>query len=140
MKRIVFILLSIFITTLALAQSPRPKGRERLEAARVAFINQKLNLTSGEAEQFWPVYNNFQRESEVLIKERALAKRAGDAYDVELDFKSKMLDLQKRYSQQFFRVLPRNKAVQVFKVERDFRQNLIKELGERHSKGMAVKN
>ncbi|MDF3076766.1 MAG: hypothetical protein K0S09_655 [Sphingobacteriaceae bacterium] len=140
MKRIVFILLSIFIATSAFAQAPRSKGRERLEAAKAAFINQKLNLTSDEAEQFWPVFNNYQRESELLIKQRAIAKKSGEAYDVELDFKSKMLDLQRRYSQQFYKVLPRSKAIQVFKAERDFRQNLIKELGERHSKGMAVRD
>lgn len=139
MKIFFTLILSIYITGAAFAQAP-PKGRQRLEAAKIAFITQRLNLTTEEAKDFWPLYNTYQKEAEVLIRQRALGRKSSNDFDSELDFKTKMLDMQKRYGQQFRKVLPSHKASEVFKAERDFRQNLIKELGERRKQGLAVKN
>ncbi len=118
----------------SLAQRARPNGRGQLDAARVAFMTQQINLTPEEAQQFWPVYNNYQKEADALLLERARIrkdKKAAPDDDDELAFKSKMLDLQKKYRSEFIRILPKEKAAGVYRAEREFRQNLINELGNR---------
>ncbi len=141
MKKVLYtIMLSIIISATAMAQGGA-KIRQRIEVAKIAFLTQRLDLGTDEAQQFWPVYNNYQKEAEDLIKQRSIAKNAANQSsepDYELDFRGRMVDLQKRYSQQFLKVLPRQKAIQVFRAEREFRQNLIKELGNRRTTAAAV--
>ena len=59
-----FILLScLFFTTLNLmAQPPGRKGmKDKIRTLKVEFITEKLDLSSGEAENFWPIYNAFDK-------------------------------------------------------------------------------
>jgi hypothetical protein len=34
---------------------------EKVQALKIAFITQKLDFTSEEAQRFWPVYNRYER-------------------------------------------------------------------------------
>lgn len=141
MKKALFTLILAASMLIAYAQ-PGPKARQRVEAAKIAFITHRLDLSTSEAQQFWPIYNNYQKEMEALIRQRAMDKKNGNVSDGDdgLEFESSRLEIQKRYSQQFFKVLPKPKALAVFKAEREFRQKLIKELGDRRNKNMAVQN
>lgn len=59
-----FILLScIFFTTMNLmAQHTGRKGmKDKIRTLKVEFITEKLDLSSGEAENFWPIYNAFDK-------------------------------------------------------------------------------
>ena len=61
MKKIIIILLGFFITAAAVAQEEEPvvrdpKAQEKIKAARIAFITERLGLTPAEAEKFRPVY------------------------------------------------------------------------------------
>ena len=59
-----FILLScLFFTTMNLmAQHTGRKGmKDKIRALKVEFITEKLDLSSGEAESFWPIYNAFDK-------------------------------------------------------------------------------
>jgi hypothetical protein len=38
------------------------ESRERIEAQRVAFITQQLDLSPEEAARFWPIYNSYKGE------------------------------------------------------------------------------
>ena len=71
MKKTILILF-VAIATKAFSQQPpapptpptppEPPKKEKMEAMRVGFITQKLDLTSEEAQKFWPVYNEFQKK------------------------------------------------------------------------------
>ena len=59
-----FILLScLFFTTMNLmAQHTVRKGmKDKIRILKVEFITEKLDLSSGEAENFWPIYNAFDK-------------------------------------------------------------------------------
>ena len=59
-----FILLScLFFTTMNLmAQHTERKGmKDKIRTLKVEFITEKLDLSSGEAENFWPIYNAFDK-------------------------------------------------------------------------------
>ena len=67
-KYIITALLLAFATT-GWAQKDRPM-RDKVESFKVGFLTEKLKLTSDEAKIFWPVYNKYQEELEVLRKSR----------------------------------------------------------------------
>ncbi len=133
-----FILLSF--TLPALAQMPHAgmKGErmQQIETVKIAFITRKLDLSTDEAKQFWPVYNNYQKELEGLILQKRQAKKAtntdADAQlNGELDFEGRLLDLRKKYRSEFSKVIPAQKVVLLYQAEREFREQLIKQLKER---------
>lgn len=124
-----------FLTCLIFAfpLSAQDKQRsEQIESVKVAFITQKLDLNSSEAEKFWPVYNNYQREMKVVFNARRAAKNDPDAkLDGELDIETRLLDTRKKYKQEFSKVIPSEKVSLFFQAEREFREQMIRELRER---------
>ncbi len=59
-----FILLScLFFTSMNLVaqSSGRKEMKDKIRILKVEFITEKLNLSSVEAEKFWPIYNAFDR-------------------------------------------------------------------------------
>ena len=57
----VFTLLFLFGYLTMMAQTN--DRLERIKAFKVAFITEKLELTTDEAEKFWPIYNQFEDSS-----------------------------------------------------------------------------
>src|SRR6476620_10673268 len=66
---------------------------EKIEALKIAFITQKLQLTSDEAQKFWPVYNQYENE----IRSLQLDNRNGPALENE----EKLLGIRKKYKTPF---------------------------------------
>jgi hypothetical protein len=121
---------------------PRPV-KERVEALKVGFLTERLNLSPEEAKTFWPVYNQYQDELENLRKSRrdnlVNAKmnfdEMGDkdlekAVDAELAFRQNELDLQKKYHVRFKQVLPMKKVAKLYKAEEDFKRQLLEKIKE----------
>ena len=48
---------------------------ERLNDYKIAFFTRKMNLTSGEAEKFWPLYNEFQEKKRLIQENKAQINR-----------------------------------------------------------------
>lgn len=96
---------------------------EKIQALKVAFITQKLHLTSSEAEKFWPVYNQYENE----IRQVRTNNKNGDVLDNE----QKVLDIRKKYKPSFENILGPERLNDLYKAERDFRNMLIQRLKER---------
>lgn len=116
--------------------------RDRIRAAQVAYLSQKLDLTPDEAQKFWPLYNQYTKEVELLIAERHNTTTSAKAADHptndnnELGYEQRMLDIKNRYNKEFQKVLPSTKAGNVFRTEREFRNVLVRSLKERQSRNM----
>lgn len=65
MKKLVLITV-LLISTCVLAQRP---NHEKMKAFKTAHITQQLDLSSSEAEKFWPIYNAYDLKMESLRKE-----------------------------------------------------------------------
>lgn len=114
-------LLSFFtIFTFFFAYAQNGQRSEKIQALKIAFITQKLGLTSAEAEKFWPVYNEYEGE----INNLRLSNRTGDVLDNE----QKLLDIKKKYSPRFEKILGPQKLNKFFNAEKEFRNVLIKRL------------
>jgi hypothetical protein len=77
MKRIIptfltaFLLLLSVLPTIAQPGPDDPEergGGERVQAAKVAYITSKLALTTVQAQQFWPLYNEFEAARKKIRK------------------------------------------------------------------------
>lgn len=122
---------------------PPPGGpkKERVEAMKVAFITQKLDLSPEEAKVFWPVYNQYQDELEQLRKNRREnAKQNMDdlsnaeiekMVDGEIGYRQAELDLLKKYHPQLKKVLPIRKVARLYRAEEEFKRQLLEMIQDR---------
>lgn len=145
MKTISFLTL-FALSTLAFSQSGGKKGgpiRERIRSERVAFITERLALTSDEAQRFWPVYNQFTDQlEEVKKQQRENRKTTNDKLAVlndkeverllqeELNSQQQMVDLQRRYQVELAKVIPVKKIAMLYKAEHDFKITLLRKMRE----------
>lgn len=114
-------LLSLFaIFTFFFASAQNGQRNEKIQALKIAFITQRLDLTSAEAEKFWPIYNEY----EVEINNLRISNKTGDVLDNE----QKLLDIKKKYSPRFEKILRPQKLNKFFNAEKEFRNVLIKRL------------
>jgi hypothetical protein len=129
MKKLYIIFIFLTVSLFAKAQEEQSpvadqKQQEKIEALKVAFITKELDLTPDEAQKFWPVYNQYSKELKTTIK---------DNQDV-IDRDEKVVNLRKRYRDQFTKVLGSDRMNRMFNAERDFRQLLIKSLKRQRQK------
>jgi hypothetical protein len=144
MKKLSFILL-FSMTTIMLFGQKRGEKSEKIEAYRVAFFTQKLDLTADESKAFWPVYNDYQKELRELRKAERQLNRGnyGEMSDQELEeaiekrfeLRQKQLDLEKQYYKKFKAVLPMKKLAKLPRTERAFRSELLKKVKEQRERG-----
>ena len=111
------------------AQQPQgaQSQRDKIEALRIAFISQQLNLSPDEAQRFWPVYNQYRSESEAL--QASYGPGAQLTADQQLELEQKKLDLKRRYKPQFEVALGTAKLNELYNLERKFQEKL-KEIRE----------
>ncbi len=116
-----FFLVFLFITHSLVAQNPNKVSC--VQAIKIAFLTKELNLTSEDAQKFWPVYNAYLDE---------LKKTKKDAKDDVLAFEERALAVKKKYSLEFKRILQSDeRANKVFLADRNFTAFIKKELQER---------
>ena len=105
------------------AQDLREKRTEKIQALKIAFITQKLELTSEEAQRFWPVYNRYEADIRQVMNNNG----GGDAIENE----EKILGVKKRYKSEFDKVIGQPKTNTLFNAEREFRGVLMRHLKNR---------
>jgi hypothetical protein len=126
MKNFLLILSFLFTGFTSFAQQPdAATKREKIQALKIAFITQKLELTSDEAQRFWPVYNRYEAELHQTMQDN----KGGDVIDNE----EKMLNIRKKYRTEFSKVLGQPKMNKLFATEKEFRGVLMRQLKERRN-------
>ncbi len=133
----------LLFVSLILSHSQAQRGRgerrearsERVEALRTAYITKHLNLSPTEAQQFWPLYNEFQTKEDSIDNAIGDTKfnRMETMSDKDLEvlienkFKSEdaRLKLRREYYEKLKKVLPIRKIALLQRTERDFRRELV---------------
>jgi hypothetical protein len=108
-----------------MAQQPDPKDGSRLEALKIAFLTKKLNLSTEEAQRFWPIYNQYAQEIK-KIRQEQIGKGVP-----ELDAEDRILNIRKRYNGEFSKALSNEKANAFFRSEKEFGGFIQRELQDR---------
>ncbi|MFT3886017.1 MAG: hypothetical protein QM724_11465 [Flavobacteriales bacterium] len=112
--------------------------KQEIKAQKVAFLTQRMDLTTEEAQKFWPVYNQYDKEMEAVRQQmRDLRKdtrskgelteaTASKAIDDALNGYQQELDIRKRYAGEFKKTIGAVKTVQLLRAEKDFNRELLK--------------
>lgn len=142
MKYCLVLLLSTFLLN-SYAQQDSSR-REKIAALKIGFLTKELNLSSEEAQKFWPIYNRYEDELEKLRKARRSEimsvrenfesmsdAEINKAIDGELNFQQQEVDLKKRYVNEYRRILPPKKIAALLRAEQQFKIKLLQEYQRR---------
>jgi len=156
--RYLFTLILLFVLTLSFdgyAQPPRSgkgkpgqqrqpgKKKERVKQLKIAYFTEQLDLSTEEAEKFWPIYNEMNEK----VQEQKKKTRTATKYiranldtmsDAEVEAKMnealnariKEAELQKEYLGKIGTVIGYKKAAKVVSLEAQFKRELLKRLAE----------
>jgi len=141
MKKTIILLGIMFMASIGFSQG-QAKAQEKLQAARIALITERLSLTPEQAQQFWPVYNEYAEHRKTLHQE---FKQARQTYDLQnmteeqgrelrrigLDTKQKTLNLEREYGDRLNKVVSARQLMALKKAEEDFRSMIIRRLEQR---------
>ena len=117
---------------------------DKIEALKVGFITQELNLTASEAEKFWPLYNEMEdkmkearqtcrkinhemRDSEDKISNEDAKKKLNTLFEND----QKELDLKKEYSEKYIKIIGEKRTLKLLSLEHEFRRVLLERLKDR---------
>ena len=135
-----FLILGSFFT-----QAQTRKGNaEKIRAFKVAFLTEKLNLTEEEAQDFWPLYNVYDKKMMQLRREErySIKKKIKDSGGLDslsekesrlfFDKIKSVAKLQYETKNDFYnklpKVLPYKKILQLEIAEYEFHRKLIRKL------------
>ena len=136
-----YLLLLIFGIQLGFGQE-KDSRKEKIKALKIAFISQKLSLTSEEAEKFWPIYNKYD-EKIMLLKEEQLKlklenrnlkgeealKKIEEAEQKEAE----ILALKKKMRTELIPIISAEKVLKLEQLEHEFHRKLLDKLRERRN-------
>jgi len=131
MKKSILIPFMLLSALVANSQDQRMQRENRLtqikkiQAMEMAFITKELNLSPGEAQKFWPVFNQYRNE----LRSVASEKKMGD----HLEKQQKTLDIRKKYREDFSKVMNQERANKVFGAEEEFKSLVRREFQKRQT-------
>ncbi len=142
MRKIIAFALFLALGMTAFSQPHDSKHKDRWEKYRsekIAFLTTNLELTPAEAQRFWPVYNQLEKErwesqmlrremeEKVLEAEESLPdqeiKELTREFAGSLKYEANMLE---SYNEKFLEILPPSKVLKLYKYENEFRKHMIK--------------
>ncbi len=122
----------------------RAQDKQRIKTIKIAFLTERLSLSSEEAEVFWPLYNEYEAEKQRLrqkekeeihfkLREQMdfSEKEAKNLLDLYIALEEEQEELDKAFIQQMSKTLSARKTLMLFKAEADFKRQLL----QRFSKG-----
>ncbi|MBU3714252.1 MAG: hypothetical protein FGM46_04815 [Ferruginibacter sp.] len=119
---ILILILSVLISLNAKSQIDEEQGKrqKKIKALYVAFVSQELNLTESEAQQFWPVHSEYEKE----------IKAANEKKLPELEREETVLTIKKKYVERFKKILGPERTDSFFRKDGEFRKKLVERIKE----------
>ncbi len=141
--------LFVALIVASLAAVSQPKGernpREQIEAAKIALITERLQLTPAQAEKFWPIYNEYSRRQEEVRREFTQARNrhnpetASDddnkrLLELGMQVKERTIELERTYSERLLQVIDNRQMLSLRKAESDFKVMILNRLREQQQR------
>lgn len=136
--------LVIIMLVFASGYSQRRPAQERIKTLKVAFITERLSLSSSEAQAFWPIYNAHEDNLEKLKRrerteirsklidfENLSEKEAGDLLQQSMALEKEKHRLNMQFMDNISEVISAKKAFLLICAEEDFKKRLLREIQQR---------
>jgi len=145
MKRIILIL----VLLLSAGIHAQRQDHDKIKAFRTAHITEQLDMTSSEAEKFWPIFNLYDDKVEELRNEErtvifskirnggldALSdKEANDLIDRFMEIKTLEITYKKEMIEELRKVISPKKIIKLNRAEESFKRMLLERLKQRRGK------
>jgi len=139
------VMLLLLTTSIAYGKQANPK-QQRIHAAKMAYMVDRLQLTPEQSAAFVPVYNNYERDFRAVrapfIKKYKLNEQEEEQQNMtvrqyvedDLDYQQQVIELKRSYNERFLKVISSRQLADMYIAEREFKQVLVKRL-----KGMKQK-
>ncbi|MCT8341032.1 hypothetical protein MG296_13285 [Flavobacteriaceae bacterium TK19130] len=138
------ILIAFFVGVLGYAQDSK---HEKIKALKTAHITSELELSTAEAEKFWPIYHEYDKNDWNLRKSMKEAygdmkDKAQNLSDAEanryiedaLKYQRQKLELRQKLIKDLRGVIAPQKILKLRKAEEDFKRMLLKRYRDRKDK------
>lgn len=141
MLPIVLVLLSFT----AFSQGFRGK-KDKVKALKVAYITEELNLTTEEAQRFWPIYNAFDDKQAELRHEKMraimdrfepesvekLSEKEANSLLAQMEtIEENLFALRKKFIRDLNGVISTKKIIKLKKAEDDFNRQLLRQMRDK---------
>ena len=150
MKKIALLFISLTLTFLSKAKAQDDflnagSGKEKIKAAKIGLITNRLNLTEEQAKTFWVVYEEFDKKRTEIrknIRQMTAESRNMTTSDDKIladikeimSLKQKEVDLEKEYLSKFLKTINIRQVSELYKTEQLFNQMLVKKLNRAENK------
>ena len=125
-----------------MSQSSRPgfeKYMEKYKSEKVAFITEKLDLSVEEAQKFWPLYNEYEKQKEEVIQTRRRLGRNNSFQDMDdkdleimvdekVEHELKLAEMKMEFHKQVKGILPIKKVVILYRAENEFMSHKLNQI------------
>lgn len=137
--------LILFVTSISFAQGFKDR-KEKVKALKVAYISEQLDLTSEEAQKFWPIYNTYDDKQSELRHEKMRAildrfepgsveklseKEASTLLTQMETIEENLFTLRKKFIKDLQSAISAKKIIKLKKAEEDFNRHLLKQMREK---------
>jgi hypothetical protein len=146
MKNLKILFLLLFLTNLLSAQKTKV-SLEKVDAYKKIYLTDKLNLNSENESKFWIAYNNYQDNLRIVYRAKRLKYRkmnldSSNLSETEykqfiddfLDYEKKKIDLRAKLIVDLKEFMTLKKTVSLFRIEDDFRKEMMKKLRSKNKK------
>jgi hypothetical protein len=136
MKKLALLFIAFILSNAIYAQNMRDKMEDKIKIQRIAFITQRLSLTETEAQQFWPIFNEYTEKLQQIRKQAKPEKAFDELADADVekmiatqfDREARELDLKKEYFQKLKKAISVRQIAKLYRADKDFRNELVKQL------------
>ena len=143
--KIIFPIIFLLVASLSFSQGFKEK-REKVKALKVAYITEQLELTTDEAQKFWPIYNAFDENQAELRHEKMRSildrfkpgnveklseKDASNSLAQMEKIEEDLFNLKKKFIKDLQGVISAKKIIKLKKAEEDFNRELLKQMREK---------
>ena len=114
----------------------QPNAGRKMELVKEGYIGLRLKLTPDEGHAFWPLYRQYIQEQTAIriLKRQNNSNATLDGtvqIDKELAYEEQLVEIRKHYRDEFLKILTPEKVSELYKSEREFNDEVLKQLSER---------
>ena len=117
----------LFATANSFAQG---RGHDKIEKLKFEYITKSLNLSTQQADEFWPVYNEYDNAKQMLFRKYKRDAKDDNLsnQDVEhrMEREKEFLDLRTKYINRFSKILTPVQLTDLKRAEREFKKILLR--------------
>jgi hypothetical protein len=140
----IFVILSFALLFIVKPIKVEAQQYKLIQQEKIAFFTKRLGLTPDEAKLFWPIYDEYQKQKEQVLKERKATEKyyitnveslssseLEKITDRYVGFHKRESELLEQYTLEFKKILPIEKVLKIYVTEVEFRRHLIQMVRDR---------